>query len=242
MQAFTTLLLTITIVSVIVSPVLAYEEPWVGVKEGDWIEYNVSVTGIGAMPPTHDVRWMRMEILKVQGAAFSMNLTVNYANGTIGSAVWEFNFTEGNVGGWLIVPSNLGFGDTFYDSSIHTGEPVNVTIQSEEKRTVLGSCRTVTCGSDSFRHKEWDRATGVFVSSSEHFENVTNRNGWYIEDLTVNIQPTATNMWSPTVILGLNQTAFYKLAAVIVMMAFLVLSLEMVLVRKRRIKRLKDLL
>ncbi len=51
--------------------------------------------------------------------AFSVNLTARYANGTIGSAVWKFNFTEGNVGGWIIIPSNLGPGDTFYDFSIH---------------------------------------------------------------------------------------------------------------------------
>jgi len=43
------------------SPTLAYDEPSVGVKEGDWIEYNVGVTGIGTPPPTHDVRWFRIE-------------------------------------------------------------------------------------------------------------------------------------------------------------------------------------
>ena len=107
-------------VSIIASPALAYGEPSVGVKEGDWIEYNINVTGTGTPPPTHDVRWMRFEILPVQGAAFSVNLTARYANGTIGSAIWKFNFTEGNVEGWLIIPSNLGPGDTFYDSSAHT--------------------------------------------------------------------------------------------------------------------------
>ena len=203
MKAFTALILASIIVSVsiIASPTLAYDEPSVGVKEGDWIEYNISVTGTGTPPPTHDVRWMRIETLPVQSAAFSVNLTVRYANGTIGSAVWKFNFTEGNVEGWIIIPSNLGPGDTFYDSSRHTGKPVNVTIQSQEQKTVLGASRTVTYGNDSFRHKEWDKATGVFVRSSEHLKNVTNKDGWYIEDLTVTVQAIATNMWSPEIIL-----------------------------------------
>src|SRR3989337_2863430 len=189
MKAFTALILASIIVSVsiIALPKLAYDESSVGVKKGDWIEYNISVTGIGTLPPTHDVRGMRIEILPVQGAAFSVNLTARYANGTIGSAVWKFNFTEGNVGGWIIIPSNLGPGDTFYDSSMHTKKPVNVTIQSQEQKTVLGASRTVTYGNDSFRHKEWDKATGVFVGSSEVLKNVTNKDGSSIEDLTVTI-------------------------------------------------------
>ena len=238
MKAFTALILASIIISAstIASPTLAYNEPSVGVKEGDWIEYNISVTGTGTPPPTHDVRWMKIEILPVQGAGFSVNLTARYANGTIGSAVWKFNFTEGNVGGWLIIPSNLGPGDTFYDSSMHTRKPVNVTIQSQEQKTVLGTSRTVTYGNDSFRHKEWDKATGVFVGSSEVLKNVTNRDGWYIENLTVTIQAIATNLWSPQILL--DQKVFTTLAAIIVVLAVLILSSVIVLARRKKIKRL----
>ncbi len=239
MKAFTALILASIIVSVsiIALPLVAYGEPLVGVKEGDWIEYNVSVTGTGTPPPTHDVRWFRMQILQVQGAAFSVNLTARYANGTLGSAIWKFNFTEGNVEGWMIIPSNLGPGDTFYDSSRHTGKPVNVTIQRQEQKTVLGASRTVTYGNDSFRHKEWDKATGVFVGSSERFKNVTNRAGWYIEDLTVTVQAVATNMWSPESILGLDQTVFYALVAVIIVLVVVILSSVIVVAKRKKIKR-----
>ncbi len=224
--------------SLIASPARASNQPSVGVKEGDWIEYNISITGTGTPPPTHDVRWMRIEILPVQGTAFSVNLTARYVNGTLGSAVWKFNFTEGNVGGWIIIPSNLGPGDTFYDSwTPETRKPVNVTIQRQEQRRVLGASRTVTYGNDSFRHKEWDKATGVFVGSSERFKNVTNKAGWYIEDLTVTIQAIATNMWSPQ-ILELNQTVFYALVAVSMVLAALILSSVILVARRKRIIRL----
>jgi uncharacterized membrane protein YozB (DUF420 family) len=238
MKAFTALILAIMIVSlsIIASPTLAYEGYLVGVKEGDWIEYNISITGTGTPPPTHDVRWMRMQILQIQGVAFSVNLTVRYANATIGSAVWKFNFTEGNIGGWIIIPSNLGPGDTFYDFSIHNSKPVNVTIQSQEQKTVLGASRTVTYGNDSFRHKEWDKATGVFVGSLEVYKNVTNRAGWYIEDLTVTIQATATNMWSPQILS--DQIAFYEVVAVIIVFSVLILSLAIIAARRKRVKRL----
>jgi len=238
MKAFPALILASILVSlsIIASPSLANDGPSVGVKEGDWIEYNISVTGTGTPPPTHDVRWMKMEILPVQGAAFSVNLTSRYSNGTIGSAVWKFNFTEGNVGGWMIIPSNLGQGDTFYDSSMHTGKPVNVTIQRQEQKTVLGASRTVTYGNDSLRHKEWDKATGVFVGSSEVLKNVTNKDGWYIENLTVTTRATATNMWRPQ-ILGLNQMVFYALVAVIMLLAVIVLS-SLFVARRRKVKQL----
>ncbi len=237
MKAFTVLILTILIISVSIMaiPTLAFDESSVSVKEGDWIEYNISVTGTGAAPPTHDVRWMRMEILPVQGASFSVNITSRYANGTLGSAVWKFNFTEGNVGGWIIIPANLGPEDTFYDSSIHNNKPVNVTIQRQEQKTVLGASRTITFGNDSFRHKEWDKTTGVFVGSSECYRNFTTNTGWYIEDLTVIIQATATNMWSSQ-ILGLNQTDFYTLVSVVIV-GFILTSI-IVMARRKTLKSL----
>jgi hypothetical protein len=131
----------------------------------------------------------------------------------------------------MIIPANLSPGDTFYDVGINNRNPGNVTVQSQEQKTVLGATRTVTYGNDSLRHKEWDKATGVFVSSLEHLKNVTNKAGWYIEDLTVNIQAAATNMWSPE-IMGLNQTLFYALIAV-----SLVLVLPLVIVATKRKRR-----
>jgi hypothetical protein len=237
MKAVTALILASMIVSVsiIASPTLAYDEPSVGVKEGDWIEYEISVAGTGAMPPTHDVRWFRIEVLPVQGAAFSINLTSRYANGTVGSAIWKFNFTEGNVGGWIIIPSNLSPGDTFYDSwtFFDTRKQVNVTIESEEQQTLLGATRTVTYGNDWLRHKEWDKATGVFVRTVETYTNVTNRAGWYIENLTLTVTAIATNMWSPQ-ILGLDQTMFYVIVTGVVVAVVISASATAVALRKKK--------
>ena len=237
MKAFTALILAIMIgsVSIIASPTLAYDEPSVGVKEGDWIEYEIGVAGTGAMPPTHDVRWFRIEVLPVQGAAFSINLTSRYANGTVGSAIWKFNFTEGNVGGWIIIPSNLSPGDTFYDSwtFFDTRKQVNVTIESEEQQTLLGATRTVTYGNDWLRHKEWDKATGVFVRTVENYKNVTNRAGWYIENLTLTVTAIATNMWSPQ-ILGLDQTMFYIIVTTVVVAVLISASATAVALRKKK--------
>ncbi len=214
MKSLTGLVFAVMLVfafSIVTSPAFAANQPVVGVKEGHWIEYDISITGTGTPPPTHDVRWMRFQVLLVDGAALSVNLTVRYANGTFGSAIWEYNFTEGNLGGWTIIPANLNPGDTFYDASEHNHKPVNVTVQGQEQRTVLGAIRTVTYGNDSLRHsKEWDKATGVFIGSSEVVQNVTNKDGWYIENLTVTTRAVATNLWSPQnrQILGMEQSVY----------------------------------
>jgi hypothetical protein len=223
MKAFTALILASIIfsVSIIASPTLAYNEHSVGVKKGDWIEYAVSITGPSSIQ-SKNVTWFRAEILEVEGAAFQANMTVSYVNGTFHSSVWKFNFTEGQVGGWVIIPPNLGTGDTFFDSS----KPGNVTIEGEEQKTVAGSTRTITHASDSIRIiKEWDKATGVYTYSVEHPKN-----------FTVITNAIATNIWSPQ-ILELNQTVFYALVAVSIVLAVLILSLVIVVGKRKTIEK-----
>ena len=210
-----------------------------GIKEGDWVEYEITMKGNGIPPPSHDVRWMRMEVLSVGGSAFSVNLTALYANGTIGSAVWKYNFTEGNVGGWTIIPANLNAGETFFDFSIHNHKPVNVTIQREEQKIVLGATREVTYGNDSIRHiKEWDKATGFFIGSEEVIQNVTNKDGWYIEDLTVTTKAVATNLWNRQ-ILGLEQSVFALVVACLVL-AVATSASALIISQRRRLTNLSN--
>lgn len=232
-SAFTVILSLLILFSILVCPVVASPIPSVGVKEGDWIEYNVNITGTGLPPSTHDVRWFRIQVLEVQETAFSTNFTARYANGTIGSAIWTFNFSEGSVGGWIIIPANLSVGEGFFDSSIHNHKPANITVQSQEQRAVLGAARTITYGNDTFRHKEWDKLTGVFVQSSETYRNVTNKDGWYIDNLTVTVEAVATNLWVPDVKVE-NQSMFYPIV-VIVVGAAAALSLTIFMARRRHI-------
>jgi len=201
----------------------------IGVKAGDWIEYNITVTGTGTPPPTHDVVHFRIEVIQAEDKTVAANFTANYRNGTIGSAVWNYNYTEGSVGGWTIIPSNLSPGMQFYDSSIHNHKPVNVTIQRQEEKNLLGATRTVTYANDSFRHKEWDKATGVFVWSTETYRNVTNKDGWYIENLTATVEAVATNMWSPQ---SQNTEILYVITGVAVVSIATLLAV--VALRKRK--------
>jgi len=221
MKTFTTIILTslIIYVLIIVLPTRGYDEPSVGVKKGDWIEYDVNITG--NPPAVHkNVTWMRIEVLQVDGTSFPVNLTVRFANGTLDTSIWKFNFTEGNTEGWVIIPSDLGSGDTFFDNFSKTDK--HITIQNQEQKTVLGATRTVTYANDTYRDKQWDKATGVFIGSSEIFRN------W-----SAYVTAVGTNMWSPQ-ILGLNQSAFYALAGASIVLAASLVSLVFVVKRKRR--------
>jgi len=173
---------TITIyTSVIVLPTVAFAEPSVGLKEGDWIEYTFSVTG-PPLDPLRNLTWYRMDILDVDGASFQVNKTALSVNGILSSSVWSFNFAEGEVWGWVIIPANLNSGDTFFDAS----KSANITIEGEVEKTLLGASRTITFGNDPEKvYREWDKATGVYVHTIEH-----------TTDYTVVANAKATNMWT----------------------------------------------
>jgi hypothetical protein len=186
----------------------------VGVKEGDWIEYEVTTTGTPV--PDHDIVWARMEILDVQGNGFRANVTSEATNGTVSSLIRTFNLEEGEVQGWVIIPANLGLGDTFYDSYIGR----NVTIEGEEEMVIAGATRTTTYANLPERFKRWDKSTGVFVEAIDPLENYT-------------IHAIATNMWIPQ-IFGLDPTLFYAVVLVVVIIVIAVVASVLRIISRRK--------
>jgi hypothetical protein len=47
-----------------VIPAVAYAAISIGVKKGDWIEYQVTVAG--TVPQDHNITWARMDVTDVQ--------------------------------------------------------------------------------------------------------------------------------------------------------------------------------
>ena len=191
----------------------------VGVKAGNWIEYNVSSTG--AVPVAQDVTWAKITILDVEGNAFHANVTVKAVNGTISSDVRLFNFTAGNEQAWIIIPANLSPGQYFYDSSI--GQ--NVTVQGQVQKNVAGANRVITYTNTTERNKEWDKATGVYVASND-----------YLGNYTIHAQAYATNMWSPQ-ILGLDLTVFYAIVVAVVVVIVIVVAVVVLSWKKKKVSR-----
>ncbi len=197
--------------------VAAQAEVSVGVKKGDWIEYNVTTTGNPPIPQ-HNVTWARLEIVDVQGNEIMINSTSRARNGTVSSLILTLNIEKGEIGAWWIIPANLSPGETFYDASMQQ----NVTIQGEQSLQYAGATRAITNASIPTRTKRWDKATGVFVQSDDDFP-----------DFTIFVEAFSTNMWNPQ-ILGLDSTVFYTIITIIIVIIAIVAVVLLFALRRRK--------
>lgn len=199
---------TIFLFIVLVGVGIVSAEVSVGVKTGDWMEYQVAYTGT----PTegHDVTWARMEIKDVQGKSVSVEITVEYSNGTREAMTITLNLETGQLGDDFIIPADLNSGDTFFDKNVG-----NITISRVEEKTYAGATRTVAHASTSETTYYWDKATGVLVEGNSQFP-----------DYTMNTVVDRTNIWQPQ-LLGLDPAVFYTvvigaLVLIVVVLAFLI--------------------
>jgi len=180
-----------------------------GVKEGDWIEYEVAFTGDSSFG--HDVVWARIGVVDVQGNAFTLNITTKSSSGELTKETYPFDLETGELGDDFIIPANLDKGDTFFNKN-----QGNITITGTERRTLLGAERTVLSASLAESTYHWDKATGVTVEANSTYSTYT-----------IATKAIATNMWQPQ-ILGLEPAAFILVAvvaiAVVAALVFTVLS------------------
>jgi len=188
----------------------AAAEMSVGVKKGDWIEYQAVFTG--TPPAGHEVTWARTEVADVQGTVINLNVTTKFANGTLLSETITLNLATGQLGDEFIIPANLGVGDSFFDK--YHG---NVTISKIEERTYAGATRTVISATAAQSTYYWDKATGVLVEGISEFP-----------EYTIHSVVEKTNMWQPQ-IFGVDPTVFYIfliLVAILIGTALAILAMH----------------
>jgi hypothetical protein len=109
------ILTTLVLIVILVLNSSGFAQLPVGVKKGDWIEYNVTYTG--SPSSGHDVNWARMEILEVQGDNITVKITSRYSNSTTENATSTLNLAVGHMIDDFIVPANLKSGSKFYDEN-----------------------------------------------------------------------------------------------------------------------------
>jgi hypothetical protein len=151
----------------------------VGVKEGDWIEYNISLTG--AVPEEHNVEEARFDVLAVEGNTLEVNITSRFTTGTQNTVTSTLNLETGQIGDAFIIPANLNSGDAFPEQYEGT-----ITINGVEEKTYAGAKRSVVYASTSHTEYFWDRSTGVLVEGISTYPNYT---------LSTKVEKT--NMWQP---------------------------------------------
>jgi len=191
---------------------VASAEIIVGVKQGDWIEYGITITG--EVPEEHNVDWGKIEVIAVEGKKIDIKITSRYVDGREETLTASLNLETGQIGDAFIIPANLDNGDTFLEQ--HAG---TMTISGVEERTYAGATRSVVYASTPITMFYWDQSTGVLVEATSSYP-----------DFTLITKAEKTNMWQ-TQIFGLDPIVFIVL---IVLLTAVLLALAIFLLRKMK--------
>ncbi|MCW4043906.1 MAG: hypothetical protein NWE94_00110 [Candidatus Bathyarchaeota archaeon] len=207
------LALGLLVASVVGALVVVSAEISVGVKQGDWVEYDIVFSG--TPDEGHDVTWARMEVVGVQGKSISLAIATRFSNGTVKDETITLNLETGQLGDDFIIPANLNSGDTFFDKW-----QGNITISAVEERTYSGATRTVVSAATAATTYYWDQATGMLVEGISTFA-----------DFTMHTTVSKTNLWQAQMF-GLEPTVFYVL--IIVFVVLIVAVLVFLFVRRKK--------
>jgi hypothetical protein len=210
-QAVILIVLLFLLVSMV--PFICKAEIAVGVKKGDWIEYNVTVTG--NVPQGHNITWARMEVTDVQGKSIDLSITTNFTNETLLPEKITLNLETGVLGDDFIIPANLNHHDSFFE--VYSG---NIVISDIGIKNVSGVDRTVVFGNTAQTTYVWDKTTGVLI------EATTSSTGYSMTTVA-----ERTNMWTPN-LFGLNLWFFFILIAV-ALVALLVVVATLYMSRRK---------
>jgi hypothetical protein len=191
---------------------VASAEIVVGVKPGDWIEYNVAFTG--DIIEQHDVTWARIEVMGVEGKTIDIKVTSIFSDGREETETLTLNLETGQLGDSFIIPANLDKGDTFLEQYEGT-----MTISGVEEKTYMGAKRKVVYATTSQTTFYWDQSTGFLVGATSDYT-----------DFTMTTNAEKTNMWQ-TQAFKLNPIVFIALIVLVIVAA---LALAIFLIRKMK--------
>src|SRR5665647_3326786 len=160
------LLMVLSVFAILSLACIASAQLSVGVKKGDWIQYQVTFTGTPS--PDHSIVQAKMEVLDVQAPTIKINILSTFANGTQTSTNSTLNLQTGQLIDDFIIPANLVAGDKFLDSNVG-----NITISAVEQRTYAGATRTVVTTTSNSTMYVWDQATGFSAEGTSQGSDYT---------------------------------------------------------------------
>jgi len=180
--------------------------PEVGVKAGDWIKVDYTVTGapLGTTLPL----WLKVEFLSIEGTNVTVRVTMHMSDGTEQNATAPVDIVGGGGEAFglsgFVIPANLTVGDVVYMSGYG-----NVTIAGETTGSYAGASRTVVFASFSQYGTQltyyWDKQTGVMVEASTTSGTMTGTG-----------KATETNIWEPAPGFPIDPILLYIVIAVVI--------------------------
>ena len=187
---------------------LALADVSVGVKEGDFIGYQVTYSG--DVPQQHDVNWAKIEVISIQDKKIEIVITSRYSDEKEETVTATLNLETGQIGDCFIIPGNLDKGDIFLEQTEGT-----ITISDVEEKTYADAKRTVVTASSSHTTFYWDRSTGFLVEATSQYTN-----------FTLTTKAEKTNIWQSQTF-GLD-----PLLSIVLIVIAIVLVLAILLRRK----------
>jgi len=231
------MLLTISIVALAFNIQTAKAEYQVGVKVGDWIKYDYTVTGV---PPATPIPiWMKVEILSVEGTTIIVRLTMNMSGGTESSETITLHVArtlDYDTGGTFdtyfgfqfVIPANstARYGVDFIYVILLSQGMAGTTNVGENTRTYAGASRTVIYATFSGQGGlydvlkfYWDKPTGIMVEASARRDGInatakaTETNLWEAAPISPPSPPLWMEWWIwatvAVVIVGLAGTVYF---------------------------------
>ena len=202
-------LVVVLLLSVFQSSFAAYT---VGVKAGDWMKYQVTLTWTGTEPGTSDfgelggAEYMKGEIVSVDGTTVTARVSMHMKNGSDIEQTLIGNVATGSGNLTIfMIPSGMQEGDAF-PSRLFGDQATTLTVTNTETKTYCGTSRTVniysltapsTNGFSASIAANWDQATGVLVEISMHMSMTG-------QSMDMKVLATETNMWSSGIFGGFN--------------------------------------
>jgi hypothetical protein len=156
----------------------SFENLTVGVKKGNWIEYNVFCNG--DIPLDHNVTWAKIEVTNIENGLIFVNITSKYSDNRNEIVPSILNIQTGEIGEGFIIPANLSQGDKFLEEF----EGI-IAINKVEEKTIVNQKRIVVGANTPNTSFYWDQKTGLLVEA-----NTTNTN------FSIKTKAIATNIWA----------------------------------------------
>lgn len=173
----------------------------VGLKQGDWVEYEITYTGT---PPVYYPETIRIEVLTIQGTSITLEIERNLINGTQHSRNETFDLEDGAPDA-VIIPANLGAGDKIYHKDLG-----NFTIEGVADYNFKDLVRELIYANIAQAEFKWDRETGVLVQA----EQTTNTFTQKLLAVDTNILDPHTTNIDTTLLYAVTITAVAILAVV----------------------------
>jgi len=211
-KKFCTLFITLLFSSIVVS---VSAQVSVGLKEGDWVRYEVTYTG---SPPEGFPTNTRIEVLEIADTTITVKIENDRLNRTHTSATGTFDLEDG-APDLIIVPANLSVGDQVVNKEWNITFKIEGVADYDFKDVTreLVFANIVVDGIPV--EYNWDRETGIFIQIDQTTDSYTQK---YLAYDTNIVQAQATN---------LDPMLFYGIVTAVVII--IIVAALLVLKRKK---------